>query len=57
MYSGLYQVEPVQDKIDDEVPLFILSERKCSARIEIADEMIFERCLEKRFKQMFLKNK
>ena len=57
MYSGLYQVEPVQDKIDDEVPLFILSERKCSARIEIADEMIFERCLEKRFKQIFLKNK
>lgn len=57
MYSGLYQVEPVQDKIDDEVPLFILSERKCSARIEIADEMIFERFFVKRFKQMFLKNK
>ena len=57
MYSGLYQVEPVQDKIDEEVSPFILSERKCSARIEIADEMIFERCLEKRFKQIFLKNK
>lgn len=57
MYSGLYQVEPVQDKIDDEVSLFILSERKCSARIEIADEMIFERFFVKRFKQMFLKNK
>lgn len=57
MYSGLYQVELVQDKIDDEESLYILSERKCSAEIEIADEMIFERCLEKRFKQMFLKNK
>lgn len=57
MHNGMYQVELVQDKIDDEESLYILSERKCSAEIEIADETIFERFFIKRFKQMFLKNK
>ncbi|OKZ16495.1 MAG: hypothetical protein BHV77_15845 [Bacteroides sp. 43_108] len=57
MHNGMYQVELVQDKIDDEVSPFILSERKCSAKIEVADETIFERFFVKRFKQMFLKNK
>lgn len=57
MHNGMYQVELVQDKIDEEVSPFILSERKCSAKIEVADETIFERFFVKRFKQMFLKNK
>lgn len=57
MHNGMYQVELVQDEIDEELSPFILSERKCSAKIEVTDETIFERFFVKRFKQMFLKNK